>query len=105
ISHRQRQEHEQHRQSIFQIYAKEIARDMSVLTGQDQALIFEKLMESIKSKQKVKTAHKPRPEAPIPPIPASGATPPRPEKRVDEVAKIPPPKTKRQQFTLEEYLR
>ena len=106
ISHRQRQEHEQHRQSIFQIYAKEIARDMSVLTGQDQALIFEKLMESIKSKQRAKTAHKPKQEAPTLPINASGPPQPCPEKKVEEIAKIPPPpKTKKQQFTLEEYLR
>ncbi len=105
ISHRQRQEHEQHRQSIFQIYAKEIARDISVLTGQDQELIYGKLMESIKSKQRAKAASRLKPEPQAPPAPAPEAIPQHPEKRMLEIAEIPPQMPKKKQFTLEEYLR
>ncbi|MBC7113884.1 MAG: DNA topoisomerase VI subunit B [Candidatus Methanomethyliales bacterium] len=50
VTHRQKQEHERHRQSIFQIYAKEIARDLSLLSGVSQEEIFEKLMETVKIK-------------------------------------------------------
>ncbi|MEJ5293208.1 MAG: hypothetical protein WHS82_06385, partial [Candidatus Methanosuratincola sp.] len=104
ISRRQRQEHEQHRQSIFQIYAKEVARDISVLTGGDQAVIYSKLIESIKSKQKAKASKKP--EAQPLPMPAPEVFPIPPEKKmVEGIAEIPPPKPKKQQFTLEEYLR
>lgn len=48
ISHRQRQEHERHRQSIFQIYAKEIAKDLSLLTERREDEIFNKLMSTVK---------------------------------------------------------
>jgi len=60
ISHRQRQEHEMHRQSIFQIYAKEVARDLSLLSGKSEQLLFEKLLESAKHR---KPSRKPSKEA------------------------------------------
>jgi len=46
ISHRQRQEHEMHRQSIFQVYAREVAKDLSVLSGKNEQLLLERLLES-----------------------------------------------------------
>ncbi|MGQ9759160.1 MAG: DNA topoisomerase VI subunit B [Candidatus Methanomethylicaceae archaeon] len=57
ISHRQRQEHERHRQSIFQIYANEIAKDLSILTGRKEDEIFNKLMLTIKPKWKILPLH------------------------------------------------
>ena len=51
ISHRQRQEHEQHRQSIFAIYAKEVAKDLSVLAEKDEQLLLNGLLESVKHKK------------------------------------------------------
>ncbi|MDD1776313.1 MAG: DNA topoisomerase VI subunit B [Candidatus Methanomethylicus sp.] len=51
ISHRQRQEHEKHRQSIFQIYAKEVAKDLSMLTGSDENILFNKLLEASKHRK------------------------------------------------------
>jgi len=52
VTHRQRQEHERHRQSIFQIYAREIARDLCLLTGVSQEEIFDRLMETVRAKAK-----------------------------------------------------
>jgi DNA topoisomerase-6 subunit B len=51
ISHRQRQEHEQHRQSIFAIYAKEVAKDLSVFAEKDEQLLLNGLLESVKHKK------------------------------------------------------
>lgn len=51
ISRRQRQEHERHRLGIFQIYAKEVAKDLSVLSGKDEQQLLNKLLESVKSKK------------------------------------------------------
>jgi hypothetical protein len=62
ISHRQRQEHEQHRQSIFAIYAKEVAKDLSVLAEKDERLLLNGLLESVKHK-------KPKNVAPLEPKP------------------------------------
>lgn len=56
ISHRQRQEHEKHRQSIFQIYAKEVAKDLSMLTEANEQLLLEKLLESAKHRKLTKKA-------------------------------------------------
>jgi len=73
ISHRQRQEHERHRQSIFQIYAKEVAKDLSYFTGIDEAKLLEGLLESAKHRKPSKTkaeaepAKKPEPKAESPP--------------------------------------
>lgn len=65
VTHRQRQEHERHRQSIFQIYAKEISRDLSLLTGASAEEIFNKLMETVKSKPRSPEKKElPQPEAP-----------------------------------------
>lgn len=97
ISHRQRQEHEQHRQSIFQLYAKEIARDIALLTGKDQDLIFARLMESVKSK-KPKGAKKPA-------AGGSAEIPSLPPKKEEAQVEVPLPKPKKSQFTLEDYLR
>jgi hypothetical protein len=52
ISRRQRQEHERHRQSIFKIYAGEVAKDLSLLTGQDEAALLTNLLESAKHAKK-----------------------------------------------------
>lgn len=59
LTHRQRQEHERHRQSIFQIYAREIARDLSLLTGTSADEIFNKLMETVKTKLRTQEKKKP----------------------------------------------
>lgn len=65
ITHRQRQEHERHRQSIFQIYASEIAKDLSLLTGRSAEEIFNKLMETVKTKWRVWEKREiPKPEPP-----------------------------------------
>jgi DNA topoisomerase VI subunit B len=71
ISHRQRQEHEKHRQSIFQIYAKEVAKDLSILAGRDEQILMERLLESVKHK-KPKKAMKPAPTLhTLPPVPVA----------------------------------
>ncbi|MGC8936075.1 MAG: DNA topoisomerase VI subunit B [Candidatus Methanomethylicaceae archaeon] len=65
VTHRQRQEHERHRQSIFQIYAKEISRDLALLTGASAEEIFNKLMETVKTKPRsLDKKELPQPEAP-----------------------------------------
>lgn len=68
ISHRQRQEHEQHRQSIFAIYAKEVAKDLSVLAEKDARLLLNGLLESVKHKKPKNVAllePKPQPKVEI----------------------------------------
>jgi DNA topoisomerase-6 subunit B len=54
ISHRQRQEHEKHRQGIFQIYAREVAKDLALLAGKDEQVLFNNLLESVQRKKSVK---------------------------------------------------
>ncbi len=106
ISHRQRQEHEQHRQSIFQIYAREIARDMSVLTGQDQELIYNRLMASVKTKkQKARAIRAHGSGTPSTQTPATDAIRSLAGDPAEIPVEIPVQKPKKQQFTLEEYLR
>ncbi|MDI9644999.1 MAG: DNA topoisomerase VI subunit B [Candidatus Verstraetearchaeota archaeon] len=109
ISHRQRQEHEQHRQSIFQLYAKEISRDISLLTGADQSVIFQKLMETIKSKSK-----KPRSRSVEVRVPEETGMPaevtvsqpsPSDATSVPVSTEAMTPRQKCIQFTLEDYLR
>jgi DNA topoisomerase-6 subunit B len=68
ISHRQRQEHEKHRQSIFQIYAKEVARDLSVLSGKSEGELLKGLLEGVKHK-KIKREKPLLPKAEAPPRP------------------------------------
>lgn len=58
ISHRQRQEHEKHRQSIFQIYAKEVAKDLSILSDTNEQMLLEKLLESAKHRKLVQKPSK-----------------------------------------------
>jgi len=90
ISHRQRQEHEKHRQSIFQIYAKEVARDLSVLSGKDETQLLESLLEGVKHK-KIK---KEKPAAPLleaKPAAQSPAAAVAPRSKEPEVAPSPPP--------------
>jgi DNA topoisomerase-6 subunit B len=62
ISHRQRQEHEKHRQSIFQIYAKEVARDIAVLSGKPEERLLQCLLEGVRHK-------KPKKEMVVAPLP------------------------------------
>jgi DNA topoisomerase-6 subunit B len=82
ISHRQRQEHEKHRQSIFQIYAKEVARDLSVLSGKGEAQLLEGLLEGAKHK-KVKK------EKPAATLPEAKPAPEAPEKAAALFAQAP----------------
>jgi len=130
ISHRQKQEHERHRQSIFQIYAKEVAKDLSVLTGSDEKLLLKNLLDTSKHNKIAKPpAHlraKKRattPETPIELVPESSPLPELEEKPVElpaaapacEPTKMPettPPeivpsaaKAKKKQSTLEQYFR
>lgn len=95
ISHRQRQEHEKHRQSIFLIYAKEVARNLSVLSGRGEGQLLAGLLEGVKHKRvkREKAAASPPRAAPqtvpdkvpappekIPPKPPPAPTPaPQPE--------------------------
>lgn len=99
VTHRQRQEHERHRQSIFQIYAREIARDLSLLTGTSQEEIFHKLMETVKTKLKPPEKREPpRQEVhKLKEIPAQSV-----------VAKLPPQEKKtkeKPQHTLDAFIR
>lgn len=71
ISHRQRQEHEKHRQSIFQIYAKETAKDLSILAGREEQVLMEKLLESVTHKKPKKAVEPPLKPQMLPPVPVA----------------------------------
>ncbi len=60
ISRRQRQEHERHRQSTFQLYAREAAKDLSALSEVAEAVLFNKLVESTR-RRKAPRPHAGRP--------------------------------------------
>jgi len=120
ISHRQRQEHEMHRQSIFQIYAREVARDLSMLSGKSEQLLFEKLLESAKHR---KPSKKPSKEAPkeerrekvkqdapkpadLPPVQPQPQPQIAPAPKVVAAQQKPTPvSTKKRQMTLEQFWR
>jgi len=127
ISHRQRQEHEMHRQSIFQIYAREVARDLSVLSGRSEQLLLDRLLESAKHKKVSKPskdaeAAEVRAEAPkrarsksakAAPAPPQPAVAPQPKEGVPPPQPLPPTPTppppptapKKRQMTLEQFWR
>jgi len=117
ISHRQRQEHEQHRQSIFHIYAKEVAKDLSVLAEKDEQLLLNGLLESVKHKKPKKVAPpepKPQPKVEItatenvevkvePKVEAKVET--RPVVETKPVAVPPQKKVEKGQHTLDAFFR
>jgi len=116
ISHRQRQEHEMHRQSIFQIYAKEVARDLSVLSGKEEQQLLDGLLESVKHKKlkKEKPAAPAPEEKPAPAVPEKAAAKPAIAPKIAPAAPAPeakaPPKEKPEQepkgqHTLDAFLR
>lgn len=89
ISHRQRQEHEKHRQSIFQIYAKEVARDLAVLSGKAEGQLLESLLEGVRHKKAKKEKAAPLvPEAK--PAPATTEKTAAPPSKGSETAPPPP---------------
>ncbi len=52
IRRRKRQEYEMHRQNIFQVYGKEVARDLSMLSNVGEGLLFERLINAAKGRKK-----------------------------------------------------
>jgi DNA topoisomerase-6 subunit B len=115
ISHRQRQEHEMHRQSIFQIYAKEVAKDLSILAGRDEQVLLERLLESVKHKKPKKAAEliaKPPiilavPTTPSPTVPTISEPPAMQAAPAIQIeAEVAPQKKaeKKPQHTLDSYL-
>jgi DNA topoisomerase-6 subunit B len=114
ISHRQRQEHEKHRQSIFQIYAKEVARDLAVLSGKGEGQLLEGLLETVKHKKAKKPAalpageaHKPQVQEKISPPPAAAPQkpPPLPALGPKPEAEAKQERQAKKQHTLDAFLR
>jgi DNA topoisomerase-6 subunit B len=117
ISHRQRQEHEQHRQNIFAIYAKEVAKDLSVLAEKDEQLLLNGLLETVKHNKPKKVAPpepKPQPKVEItatenvrvkvePKVEAKVETKPVVETKL--VAAPPQKKVEKGQHTLDAFFR
>ena len=117
ISRRQRQEHERHRQSIFKIYAKEVAKDLSLLAGRDEVVLLNNLLESVKHVKKLKSEseNELEPESSVSPtvpelsgpvLHASAAKPKAAVAKVKKSPKIPKEKTvKKDQHTLDNFFR
>lgn len=114
ISHRQRQEHEKHRQSIFQIYAKEVARNLAVLSGKEEGQLLEGLLETVKHKKAkgekptaLPAEEAPKPKAPEKPQASPGGTPQKPPPLPAVVPKPEPeakePKQAKRQHTLDAF--